>query len=93
MHALLIFTCGLAVAAAGTALGLQRRGRVDTRVFAALVSAAVTLSLFSVVAWIATVIAQPTPWPLACALVAVLAWLFARRLYRELRAPPSGEAR
>ena len=93
MYALLIVIGGLGVAAASAALWLGGRSRIELRLFAALVTAAVTLSLFSVVAWAATVIAQTAPWPLIWALVALLAPLFALRLYRELRRPASTEVR
>jgi hypothetical protein len=93
VYALLIVLGGLGVAAASAALWLRGRSRIELRLFAALVTAAVTLSLFSVVAWVATVIATTAPWPLIWALVAVLALWFAVRLYRELRLPPSSEAR
>jgi len=93
VYALLIVIGGLGVAAATAALWLRGRSRIELRLFAALVTAAVTLSLFSVVAWVATVIAATAPWPLTWALVAVLAALFALRLYRELRLPPSSETR
>src|ERR1700731_1631656 len=77
---------GLVVAIA--ALWVQGWERADHRFFAALISIAVTLSLFSVVAWAAAAIA---PLPLTWVLVGTLALLFALRLYRELREPPSGE--
>jgi hypothetical protein len=93
VYALLIVIGSLGVAAASAALWLHGRSRIELRLFAALVTAAVTLSLFSVIAWAATAIAQAAPWPLIWTLVAVLALLFGLRLYRELRLPPSSEAR
>jgi hypothetical protein len=74
--------------AAIAALWVQAWRRADHRFFAALISIAVTSSLFSVVAWAATAIA---PWPLTWVLVGTLALLFALRLYRELQEPPPGE--
>jgi len=75
------------------ALWLQGRRRVHRRFFAGLVATAVTLSLFSVVAWAATVIARVAPLALTWAFVGTLALLFALRLYRELRLPPPSEPR
>jgi hypothetical protein len=93
VYALLIIIGGLGVASASAALWLHGKSRIEMRLFAALVTAAVTLSLFSLVAWIATAIAGTAPWPLTWALVAVFAALFALRLYRELRRPSSSAAR
>jgi hypothetical protein len=81
---------GLVTATA--ALLLQGRRPIDRRFFAALITSAVTLSVFSVVAWIATAIGRVAPLLLIWAFVGVLALLFAVRLYRELRLPPPGEA-
>ncbi len=58
MSNLLICAGGVGVVTATAALWLQGRRRVDRRFFAGLVAAAVTLSLFSVVAWAATMIAR-----------------------------------
>ena len=58
------------------------------RFFAGLISIAVTLSLFSVVAWAVTAIA---PLPLIWVLVGTLALLFALRLYQQLQKPPPGQ--
>jgi hypothetical protein len=85
---LLMLATGVGLAAAIAALWVQGWRRADHRFFAALVSIAVTLSLFSVVAWAATAIA---PLPLTWVLVGTLALLFALRLYRELQEPPPGE--
>jgi len=82
---------GLVTATA--ALWLQKKGRVDRRLFAGLIATAVTLSLFSVVAWAAIAIARVAPLALTWALVGTLALLFALRLYRELQLPPPGEPR
>ena len=83
MPNLLMLANGAGLVAAIAALWVQ--GRADHRFFAALISIAVTLSLFSVVAWAATAIA---PLPLTRVLVGTLALLFALRLYRELQEPP-----
>jgi hypothetical protein len=85
---LLMLACGVGVVAATAALWVQRWRRPDHRLFTGLISIAVTLSLFSVVAWAATAIA---PFPLTWVLVGTIALLFALRLYRELRELPPGE--
>jgi len=54
---LLMLASGAGLVAAIAALWLQGWRRADHRFFAALISIAVTLSLFSVVAWAATAIA------------------------------------
>jgi hypothetical protein len=82
---LLMLASGVGLVAAIAALWVQGWRRADHRFFAALISIAVTLSLFSVVAWAATAIA---PLPLTRVLVGTLALLFALRLYRELQEPP-----
>jgi hypothetical protein len=85
---LLMLACCVALVAATAALWVQGWRRADHRLFAGLISIAVTLSLFSVVAWVATSIA---PSPLTWVLVGTLAVVFALRLYRELQEPPPGE--
>jgi len=57
---LLMLASGAGLVAAIAALWVQGWRRADHRFFAALISIAVTLSLFSVVAWAATAIA-PLP--------------------------------
>jgi cobalamin biosynthesis protein CobD/CbiB len=88
---LLMLAGGTALVTATAALWLQGRRRSDRRLFAGLVAMAVTLSLFSVVAWAATAIARIAPLPLTWVFVGTLAVLFALRLYRELQAPPPSE--
>ena len=88
MPKLLMLASGVGLVAATAALWVQVWRWPDHRLFAGLTSIAVTLSLFSVVAWAATVIA---PFPLAWVLVGALALPFALRLYRELQEPPPGE--
>jgi hypothetical protein len=90
---LLMVAGGAGLVTATAALWLQARRRVDRRFFAGLVATAVTLSLFSVVTWAATVIARVAPLALTWAFVGALALLFALRLYRELRLPPPSEPR
>jgi hypothetical protein len=82
---LLILASGVGLIAATAALWVQGWRRADYRFFAGLISIAVTLSLFSVVAWAAIVIA---PYPLTWLGVGMLALLFALRLYRQLQLPP-----
>jgi hypothetical protein len=88
MPTLLMLASGVGLVAATAALWVQGWRRADHRLFAGLVSIAVTLSLFSVVAWAATVIA---PLPLIWTIFGTLALLFALRLFRELQEPPPGE--
>jgi hypothetical protein len=90
---LLMVAGGAGLVTATAALWLQGRRRVDHRLFAGLVATAVTLSLFSVVTWAATVIARVAPLALTWAFVGALALLFALRLHRELRLLPPSEPR
>jgi hypothetical protein len=90
---LLMLAGAAGLAAAIAALWLQGGRRGGRRWFAGLITMAVTLSLFSVIAWAATVIARIAPLPLTWVFVGTLALLFAQRLYRELRPPPSSEPR
>jgi hypothetical protein len=86
---LLMLASGAGLGAATAALWVQGWRRADHRFFAALISIAVSLSLFSVVAWAAIAIA---PLPLtAWVLVGTLALHFALRLYRQLQEPPPDE--
>jgi hypothetical protein len=89
---LLILASGVGFVAATAAIWVQRWRRENHRVFAGLISIAVTVSLFSVVAWGATEIAQVAPLPLTWILVGALALFFALRLYRQLRDSPPSEA-
>ena len=88
MPNLLMLASGVGLVAATAALWVQGWRRADHRLFAGLISIAVTLSLFSVVAWAATAIA---PLPLTWVLVGTLALLFALRLYRQLQESPPEE--
>jgi len=90
---LLMLASGVGLAAATVALWVQGWRRAYRRFFAFLISIAVTVSLFSVVAWGATEIAQVAPLPLTWIFVGTFALLFALRLYRQLQDPPSSEAR
>ena len=92
MPNLLMLASGVGLVAATAALWVQG-WRAYRRFFAFLVSIAVTVSLFSVVAWGATEIAQVAPLPLTWVFVGTLALLFALRLYRQLQVPPLSEPR
>jgi hypothetical protein len=85
---LLMLASGVGLVAATAALCVKGGRRADHRLFAGLISIAVTLSLFSFVTWAATAIA---PLPSTWVFVAALALPFALRLYRELQEPPRGE--
>ena len=85
MPNLMMLASGVGLVAATAALWVQAERRANHRLFAGLISIAVTLSLFSFVAWAVTAIA---PLPLTWVLVGMLAPLFALRLYRELQEPP-----
>jgi len=89
MLTLLMLAGGMGIASATAALWMQGRRMVHQRVFAALVSLAVTVILFSVVAWAAATIKVVASVPLTWVFVSTLALLFALRLYRELRALPA----
>ena len=88
MSNLLMLASGIALVAATAALWAQGWRGVDRRLFAGLISIAVSSMLFSVVAWAATAIA---PLSLTWVLVGTLALLFALRLYRQLQVPLPGE--
>jgi hypothetical protein len=88
---LLMVGSSVGFVAAAAAVWLPSRRPVDRRIFAGLITMAVTLTVFSVIAWAATAIARIAPLPLTWTLIGVLALLFAMRLYRELQArQPSG---
>jgi hypothetical protein len=89
MLTLLMLAGGMGIASAAAALWMQGRRMVDQRVFAALVSIAVTVIVFSVIAWAAAAIRVVASVPLTWVLVCTLALLFALRLYRELRTLPA----
>ena len=88
MPNLVMLASGVGLVAATGALWVQGWRPTNHRFFAGLISIAVTLSLFSVVAWAATAIA---PLPLTWVFVGTLALPFALRLYRELQKPPPDE--
>ena len=88
MLTLLMLAGGMGIASATAALWVQGRQMVHQRVFAALVSAAVTVVLFSVVAWAAAAVMTGAPVPVIWLSAGMLALPFAQRLYRELRSLP-----
>jgi len=89
MLTLLMLAGGMGMASATAALWMQGRRMVHQRVFAALVSATVTVILFSVIAWAAAALMASAPIPVLWLLVGTLALPFAFRLYRELRTLPA----
>jgi hypothetical protein len=90
---LLMLSGATGLVAATAALWMQGRQMVHQRVFAALVSVAVTVVLFSVVAWAAAAIVAVAPLPLTWIFVGTLALAFGLRLYRELRTLPAIDPR
>jgi hypothetical protein len=74
---------------ATAALWVQGRQMIDQRIFAGLVAIAVTVILFSVIAWAASAVVTVAPLLLTWLFVGALAFLFALRLYRELRRLPA----
>jgi len=89
MLTLLMVAGVMAVASATTALWVQGRRMLHQRVFALLVSFAVTMILFSLIAWLAAVIVVIAPLSLTWVFVGTLALVFALRLYRELSDLPA----
>ncbi len=85
MGGFLILPGGAAVVTAGVALWLAGQRRIDRRYFAGSIAIAVSVSVFSVIAWLTAAIVHGAPVPLTWAIVGSLALLFAARLYRELR--------
>jgi hypothetical protein len=74
--------------AATTALWAQGRAMIHQRIFAGLISLAVTVILFSLIAWAAAAVVTVAPLLLTWVFVGALALMFALRLYRELRTLP-----
>jgi hypothetical protein len=77
--------------AAAAALWAQGRAMIHQRVFAALISLAVTVILFSLIVWATAAVMSFAPLLPTCVFVGVFALLFARRLYRELRTVPEAD--
>jgi len=86
----LLFAGVIGFVAATAALWAGGRVMVDQRVFAGLVSLAITVILFSLIGWLAAVFAI-APRHLTWVLVSAFAVLFAMRLYKELRSPATVE--
>lgn len=93
MLTLLMVAGAMGVVSATTALWMQGRRMLHQRIFALLVSFAITVILFSLMSWAAVAIVAIAPLPLTWVLVGALALLFALRLYRELRALPEMDPR
>jgi hypothetical protein len=83
----------MSIVSATTALWVHGRRMLHQRIFALLVSFAVTVIFFSLIAWAAAVIVAIAPLSLTWVFVGTLALLFAFRLYRELRALPAMDPR
>jgi hypothetical protein len=90
---LLMVAGAMGVVSTTTALWMQGRSMEHQRIFALLVSFAITVILFSLVAWAAAAIVAIAPLSLTWVFVGTLALLFALRLYRELRALPEMDPR
>ena len=76
--------------AATAALWAQGRAMIHQRIFAGLISLAVTVILFSLIAWAAAVITV-APLLLTWGFAGALALMFALRLYREVRTLPEAD--
>jgi hypothetical protein len=74
--------------AATAALWAQGRAMIHQRIFAGLISLAVTVILFSLIAWAAAAVVTVAPFLLTWVFVGAFALMFALRLYRELRTLP-----
>ena len=90
MIGLLILAGAVGLVAATAALWAQGRAMIHQRIFAGLISLAVTVILFSLIAWAATVMTK-APLPLTWVFAGALASIFALRLYRELRTLPEAD--
>jgi hypothetical protein len=84
---------GMSIVSASTALWMHGRQMPHQRIFALLVSFAVTAILFSLIAWAVAVAVGIAPLSLTWVFVVTLALLFALRLYRELRDLPAMDPR
>ena len=83
---MLAFAGVIGFVAATAALWARGRVMIDQRVFAVLVSLAVTVILFSLIGLLAAVLAI-APRHLTWVFVGAFAVMFALRLYKELRSP------
>jgi hypothetical protein len=93
MLTLLMIAGAMSIVSATTALWIHGRRMLHQRIFALLVSFAVTLILFSLIAWAAAAFVTIAPLSLTWVFVSTIAVLFALRLYRELRALPEMDPR
>ena len=84
MLTLLMVAGVMGVVSATTALWMHGRRMLHQRVFALLVSFAITVILFSLIAWATAVVVAIAPLSLTWVFVGTLALVFALRLYREL---------
>jgi hypothetical protein len=89
MLTLLMVAGAMGIVSATTALWVHGRRMLHQRIFALLVSFAVTVALFSLIAWAAALIVAIAPLLLTWVFVGTLALLSALRLYRELRNLPA----
>jgi cobalamin biosynthesis protein CobD/CbiB len=78
----------ISLIAATTALWAQGRAMIHQRIFAGLISLAVTVVLFSLIAWATAAVMAFAPVLPTWVFVGAFALVFARRLYRELRTLP-----
>jgi hypothetical protein len=90
MIGLLILAGAVGLVAATAALWAQGRTMIHQRIFAGLISLAVTVILFSLIAWAAAVMTK-APFLLTWGFVGALALMFALRLYHELRTLPEAD--
>jgi hypothetical protein len=88
MIELLILAGVIGLIAASAALWAQGRAMIHQRIFAGLISLAVTVILFSLIAWAAAAAVTVAPLLLTWVFVGAFALMFALRLYRELRTLP-----
>ena len=91
MIGLLILAGAVGLAAATAALWAQGRTMIHQRIFAGLISLAVTVILFSLVAWAAVAVMTTAPLLLTWGFAGALSLMFALRLYRELRTLPEAD--
>ena len=85
MPGLLIAAGGVGLVAAAAALWLEGRRRIGPRCFAGLLALAIGSSVFSLLAWAATMMTRIAPLPLTWAFAVAFALLLGVRLYRELQ--------
>jgi hypothetical protein len=87
---ILVIAGVIGFAAATAALWVRGRVMIDRRVFAGLISLAVSVILFSLIGWLAALF-PIAPRHLTWVFVGAFAVLFALRLYKELRSPATIE--